>query len=67
MVLSKKTRLIKMGVTTQLLSCCFVFVLVVVLVVKVVDQKFFGLKNYWVKKIVLKKFKAQKVWSKLGQ
>ena len=46
---------------------CFVSVLVVVLVAKVVDQKRCGVKIYWVKKIVLKKIKAQKVWSKSGQ
>ena len=33
----------------------FCFVLVVVLVVKVVDQKRYGLKKFWVQKVVLKK------------
>ena len=33
-----------------LLWCCFVFVLIVVLVLEIVDQKRFGLKNCWVQK-----------------
>ena len=33
-----------------LLWCCFVFVLIVVLVIEIVDQKRFGLQNCWVQK-----------------